>query len=37
MNSFDSRAWGDFERKKIIGRSGFIYWPVSERWSWGYR
>jgi signal peptidase I len=37
MNSFDSRAWGDFERSKIIGRSGFIYWPISERWSWGYR
>lgn len=37
MNSSDSRAWGDFERSKIIGRSGFIYWPISERWGWGYR
>ena len=37
MNSFDSRAWGDFETSKIIGRSGFVYWPISERWGWGYR
>lgn len=37
MNSSDSRAWGDFERSKIIGRAGFIYWPISERWGWGYR
>lgn len=37
MNSYDSRAWGAFPESKIIGRAGFVYWPISERWSWGYR
>lgn len=35
MNSYDSRYWGDFPRENIIGRSSFVYWPISERFGWG--
>jgi signal peptidase I len=34
-NSFDSRAWGPFPAKNIIGQSFFVYWPLSERFGWG--
>jgi signal peptidase I len=37
MNSFDSRYWGDFPRGNIIGKSSFVYWPVSARFGWGQR
>jgi signal peptidase I len=37
MNSLDSRAWGDFPTKNVIGCSFFIYWPLTERFGWGYR
>jgi signal peptidase I len=37
MNSFDSRAWGDFPREKVVGRSSFVFWPISPRFGWGYR
>jgi signal peptidase I len=37
MNSSDSRFWGDFPRSKVIGKSFFVYWPISERFGWGYR
>ncbi|MBI2420546.1 MAG: signal peptidase I, partial [Candidatus Levybacteria bacterium] len=28
--SSDSREWGFVPREKIIGKSFFVYWPVSE-------
>ncbi len=34
MNSFDSRAWGDFPEEKVIGRAGFVFWPISPRFGW---
>jgi signal peptidase I len=34
MNSKDSRDWGDFPEKNVIGRSCFVYWPLSERFGW---
>lgn len=34
MNSFDSRAWGDFPEEKVIGKSGFVFWPISSRFGW---
>lgn len=37
LNSFDSRAWGDFSRTNVIGKSSFVYWPISERFGWGHR
>jgi len=37
MNSLDSRFWGDFPASQVIGKSFFIYWPITERFGWGYR
>ncbi len=36
MNSFDSRGWGQFPATNVIGQSWFVYWPLSERFGWGY-
>jgi signal peptidase I len=33
FNSYDSRYWGDFPQTKIIGRSFFVYWPISSRFG----
>jgi len=33
-NSFDSRAWGSFPAKNVIGKSFFVYWPITERFGW---
>lgn len=37
LNSFDSRAWGEFPASNIIGREFFVYWPLSKRFGWGNR
>jgi signal peptidase I len=37
MNSFDSRSWGEFPARNVIGKSYFIYWPITSRFGWGYR
>jgi signal peptidase I len=37
MNSLDSRSWGDFPAKNVIGKSFFVYWPLTSRFGWGYR
>jgi signal peptidase I len=34
-NSFDSRAWGPFPARNIIGKSFFVYWPLTARFGWG--
>ena len=34
MNSFDSRGWGTFPATNVIGRSCFVYWPLSGRFGW---
>lgn len=34
MNSKDSRDWGAFADKNVIGRSCFVYWPLSKRFGW---
>ncbi|HYG22354.1 MAG TPA: signal peptidase I [Verrucomicrobiae bacterium] len=35
MNSSDSRFWGDFPKEKLIGKSFFVYWPITRRFGWG--
>ena len=37
MNSFDSRGWGEFPATNIIGKSFFVYWPLTSRFGWGNR
>ena len=37
MNSSDSRTWGTFPVEKVIGRCGFVFWPISDRFGWGFR
>ena len=37
MNSLDSRYWGDFPQTKVIGKSFFVYWPITGRFGLGYR
>lgn len=40
LNSFDSRGWGPFPRENVIGKSFFVYWPISNhgesRFGWGH-
>jgi signal peptidase I len=43
LNSLDSRAWGDFTRTNVIGKSAFVYWPILgqgdriSRFGWSHR
>lgn len=37
LNSFDSRGWGEFPARNVIGKSFFVYWPLSSRFGWGHR
>jgi len=34
MNSYDSRAWLDFPREKVIGKQCFVFWPITDRFGW---
>jgi signal peptidase I len=34
-NSSDSRTWGSFPARNIIGKSFFVYWPITSRFGWG--
>ena len=37
MDSLDSRSWGYFPAKYVIGKSFFVYWPITDRFGWGTR
>jgi signal peptidase I len=37
VSSFDSRGWGGVPRENVIGKSFFVYWPISDRFGWGHR
>lgn len=37
LNSLDSRSWGEFPASKVIGKSFFVYWPITLRFGWGHR
>ena len=34
-NSSDSRTWGTLPARNIIGKSFFVYWPITSRFGWG--
>jgi signal peptidase I len=36
VDSLDSRAWGPFPSQYVIGKSFFVYWPLTSRFGWGY-
>lgn len=36
VNSLDSRYWGSFPAQYVIGKSFFVYWPITDRFGWGY-
>jgi signal peptidase I len=35
MNSLDSRYWGELPEENVIGKSFFVYWPITGRFGWG--
>ncbi len=35
LNSYDSRGWGEFPATNVIGKSFFVYWPITKRFGWG--
>jgi len=37
LNSFDSRSWGEFPANNVIGKSFFVYWPITDRFGCGHR
>jgi len=36
MNSLDSRFWHELPQTNVIGKSFFVYWPISKRFGWGH-
>jgi signal peptidase I len=34
-NSWDSRFWGTLPEENVIGKSFFVYWPITSRFGWG--
>jgi signal peptidase I len=37
VNSLDSRYWGALPEENVIGKSFFVYWPITYRFGWGQR
>jgi len=37
VNSADSRYWGDFPQKNVMGRAWFVFWPYSPRFGFAAR
>lgn len=35
VSSLDSRYWGEFPATSVIGKSFFVYWPITGRFGWG--
>jgi signal peptidase I len=35
VNSADSRYWGELPENNVIGKSFFVYWPITSRFGWG--
>jgi signal peptidase I len=36
-DSLDSRFWGPIPEQYVIGKSFFVYWPLTTRFGWGNR
>jgi signal peptidase I len=36
-NSLDSRFWGPIPESHVIGKSFFVYWPLTSRFGWSNR
>ena len=34
VNSADSRYWGALPENNVIGKSFFVYWPITSRFGW---
>jgi signal peptidase I len=34
VNSADSRYWGELPEDNVIGKSFFVYWPITPRFGW---
>ena len=34
VNSADSRYWGELPEDNVIGKSFFVYWPITSRFGW---
>jgi len=37
FNSSDSRYWGSFPSDRVVGKSFFVYWPITKRFGWENR
>jgi signal peptidase I len=35
-NSLDSRSWGPLSARAVIGKSFFVYWPITKRFGVGH-
>lgn len=33
VNSYDSRGWGEVPQENIMGKSFFVYWPITKRFG----
>ena len=36
-NSLDSRYWGPIPEDYVVGKSFFVYWPLTKHFGWGNR
>jgi signal peptidase I len=37
LNSSDGRYFDPIPQEKVVGKCAFVFWPVSNRFGWGFR